>query len=285
MGKIILMLLLIVFEVGGLINIYLQYPTYPLSIILFDVGQGDSILIETGNKIKILIDTGPDERIVEKMASMTKIIDKKIDYVILTHSDMDHIGGMVGLLNNFEVKNIIFNFDLNNQSKYIDELSQSIINEKSKTIQAFDTSDMQIDDCYFDFIWPKNSQTTKKTLSDNDSSISLKISYNGFDIFMGGDISTSVEKVIAKDINEVEVMKLSHHGSNTSNSPEFLDILSPEYVIISVGKNNKYNHPSKNVINTLNDKQIKYLQTDEEGDIECKVKDNIDYSCFSLLYL
>lgn len=285
MGKVILMFIVLIFEISGIANIYLQYPTYPLSIIFFDVGQGDSVLIETSNKIKILIDTGPDSRIVEKMASTSKIIDNKIDYVILTHPDMDHIGGMVGLLENFEIKNIIFNFDFSIDSKYIDELSQSINNENANIIKGFDSSDMYIDDCYFDFIWPKNEQNSQTSLSENDSSISIKISYKGFDLFLGGDISIDIENIIGNDINEIEVMKLSHHGSNTSNGLEFLELLSPEYAIISVGKNNKYNHPAKNVINNLEIEKIKYFRTDTEGDIECKVKDNVDYSCFSLQYL
>jgi competence protein ComEC len=111
------------------------------------------------------------------------------------------------------------------------------------------------------------------------------MSYKEFDLFLGGDISLSIENTIVNNINEVEVMKVSHHGSNTSNGPEFLESLSPEYAIISVGKNNKYNHPSKNVLSNLEDKKIQYLRTDQEGDIQCKVRDNIDYSCFSLLYL
>ena len=169
MGKVILMFIVLIFEISGLADIYLQYPTYPLSIIFFDVGQGDSILIETSNKVKILIDTGPDSRIVEKMASTSKIIDNKIDYVILTHPDMDHIGGMVGLLENFEIKNIIFNFELDIDSKYIKELSQSISNENANLIKGFDSSDMYIDDCYFDFIWPKNEKNPQTSLSENDS--------------------------------------------------------------------------------------------------------------------
>jgi len=285
MGKVVLMFIVLIFEIGSLVNIYLQYPTYPLSVIFFNVGQGDSVLIETSNKIKILIDTGPDERIVEKMASSTRIINNKIDYVILTHPDMDHIGGMVGLLKNFEIENIIFNFDFSIDSKYIDELGQSIQNESANLIKGFDSSDMYIDDCYFDFIWPKNVQDTQPSLSENDSSISIKMSYKGFDLFLGGDISTNIEDIIGGDINEVEVMKISHHGSNTSNGIEFLELLSPEYAVISVGKNNQYNHPAKNVINNLETEKIKYFRTDIEGDIECKVKDNLDYSCFSLSFL
>ena len=285
MNKIILMVIILIFEINGLANVYLQYPTYPLSIIFFDVGQGDSVLIETSNKMKILIDTGPDERIVEKMASTTKIIDNKIDYVILTHPDMDHIGGMIGLLENFEIENIIFNFDLNIDSKYIKELKQLIQNENANLIKGYDSSDMYIDDCYFDFIWPKDEQKPQSSLSDNDSSIALKISYKEFDLFLGGDISTNVEKIIGGEINKVEVMKTSHHGSNSSNSIGFLELLSPKYAIISVGRNNQYNHPAKNVINNLEIEKIKYFRTDNDGDIECKVKDSVDYSCFSLSFL
>jgi competence protein ComEC len=219
------------------------------------------------------------------MASKTKVIDKVIDYVILTHPDMDHIGGMIGVLEDFEIKNIILNFDMNTQSKYITELRRYIEVEKSSIINVFDTSDMYIDDCYFDFVWPRANINKSKSLSDNDSSISIKMTYQGFDLFLGGDISTNIEDGIVSDINEVEVMKLSHHGSNTSNGQGFLEALSPEYVIIPVGKNNQYNHPSKNVLSRLESIHSKTFRTDQDGDIECKIKDNIDYSCFSLLYL
>ena len=80
-------------------------------------------------------------------------------------------------------------------------------------------------------------------------------------------------------------MKLSHHGSSTSNGIDFLRLLSPEYAVISVGLNNKYNHPSKNVIDNLESLNIKYFRTDQDGDVECKVKDDMEYNCFPLVYL
>lgn len=271
------MVLIIILQIGGLFYIHSQYPTYPLTITFFNVGQGDSVLIETENNEKILIDTGPDSRIVEKLSEKFKALNNTIDYVILTHPDMDHVGGMLGLLENFEIKNIIYNFKLDDlSSKYFIKLKSAVEGEKSVLIGAVDTSDFNIDNCLLDFVWPE--EVTKK-LSDNDSSISIKINCNGFDTFLGGDISTDIEKKIENKLGQVELMKLSHHGSSTSNSEEFIKILNPRYVVISVGKDNKFNHPNPNILGILTKNDLEYFRTDEVGDVVCTIKDEKDFVC------
>jgi competence protein ComEC len=275
-------LLTILIQLGGVFSIYLQYPTYPLSVTFFDIGQGDSVLIEFDNK-EILVDTGPDNRIVEKLSSKFKANPDTINYIILTHPDMDHIGGMCDILESYDIENIILNFDLEEvNSKYFERLKLAIEKENSKLISVDDMSDFSLDDLNIDILWPEASSSK---LSDNDSSITIKFSYKGFDFFLGGDISSDIEEKIISKVGQVELLKLSHHGSNTSNSLAFLKELNPKYAVASVGRDNKYNHPSENVLGILASNSIQYFRTDEEGDIVCKAKDDKDFICNASFFL
>jgi len=272
-----MLLLIVVFQLGSILSISLQYPTYPLSITFFNIGQGDSVLIETENKLRILVDTGPDGRIVEKLSEKFKVLNNSIDYVILTHPDMDHIGGMVSVLESFDIKNIILNFKLDEvSSKYFEKLESAVEIEKSVLIGVDDKSDFAINNCLLDFVWPEE---ISKKLSDNDSSISVKIDCKGFETFLGGDISSDIEEKIVDKLGQVELMKLSHHGSNTSNSDTFLKTLNPRYAIISVGKDNKYNHPNQNVLGILAKNSLEFFRTDEVGDVVCRIRDEKDFIC------
>jgi len=287
MNKIVLVILLLIFELGGAFFLNQQYPDGRLQVEFFDVGQGDSTFINTINNKRILVDTGPDNRIVEKLNSKFKNLSKDIDYLILTHSDSDHIGGLIEVINEFNIKNIIFNFKINPNAKYQKNLEELLKNEGSNIIKVNADSDFMVDGCNIDFVWPSVEEgnlyeQNPSVLSTNDSSISLKLTYNKFDLFLGGDISTPVEDKIQNLIGQVEVMKLDHHGSNNSNSQDFLEILHPKYAIAEVGLNNKYNHPNPLVLKRLDSLGVQIYRTDMDQDIICSIKSWEDYSCGSV---
>jgi len=282
MNKLVLIITLLVLQIVGTFYINQQYPITRLKVEFLNVGQGDAILIETVNKQHILVDTGRDNRIVEKLVNKLQNFENTIDILILTHSDNDHIGGLSGVLENLKIEKIIFNFELNKSIKSQQDLDNLIIQEGSITSKVDAESDFTIDGCEIDFVWP-SVESEFLVLSDNDSSISLQLSYKGFDMFLGGDISTSIEEKIIPLISPVEVMKLNHHGSNTGNSAEFLTALNPKIAVISVGKNNTYHLPNTLVLQRLQELNIEILRTDNDGDIFCQVTNEQDFNCASEL--
>jgi competence protein ComEC len=278
MYKYYLIILILVLQLILKCFVNQQYTTPRLLVEFIDVGQGDSILIETNNKNKILVDTGPDNRIVEKLSQQFPSADLVIDYLILTHSDSDHIGGAVELLKNFQVKNIIYNFNIDPNAGIQKALENQINIEGSKKLKVTENSDFIIDGCMIDFIWP-NTEFNSTDLDDNDSSIAFVLSYKDINVFLGGDISSVVEKKLIPVISPVEIMKMNHHGSNTANISEFLTILSPEVGVITVGKNNHYNLPNKLVLKRLQELNIQMFRTDINGDIFCKIYNTSEYNC------
>lgn len=204
-----------------------------------DVGQGDCSLIVHKNKT-ILIDTGgliyEDIAVTTLIPFFKKIHVNKIDYVICSHSDHDHIGALDSLKQLMKVKNII--------------------NERSQF-------PLTVHDLIFENL---NNYDYK---NENDSSLVNKFTFIGLTFLYMGDASTTIEKEIVNDydLSDVDIIKLGHHGSSTSTSEEFLDATTPKEVIISLGHNNYYGFPDKVVLERLNKRNIKIRRSDIEGTI------------------
>ena len=204
-----------------------------------DVGQGDCSLIVHKNKT-ILIDTGG--LTYEDIASTTlipffkKVHVNKIDYVICSHSDHDHIGALDSLKQLTKVK--------------------TIINERNQF-------PLNVDGLIFENL---NNYDYK---NENDSSLVNKFTFIGLTFLYMGDASTAIEKKIVRDydLSDVDIIKLGHHGSSTSTSEELLDATTPKEVIISLGHNNYYGFPNKVVLERLNKRNIKIRRSDIEGTI------------------
>lgn len=215
---------------------------YLREVDFINVGQGDSILIRNKNK-SYLIDTGGviynDLAINSLIPFFKKEHINKIDEVILTHDDFDHTGALSSLVNNFKVDKIVTN-------STFEEINYDNFSLKNLNV-------------YSD-IWEE----------DNDTSLVLYLEFKNYHFLFMGDATKKIEEKIMKDNKDlvVDYLKVGHHGSNTSSSEEFIKFYHPKEAIISVGKNNKYNHPSSQVIDTLKKYQIKIRRTDEEGTIK-----------------
>nr|MBP3258968.1 DNA internalization-related competence protein ComEC/Rec2 [Bacilli bacterium] len=237
-----------------------------------NVGQGDSILLRLKNK-NILIDTGG----IIKYGELWKQSDynitndviipylksfgiKKLDYIIISHGDTDHAGEAINLVNNFKVEKVIFNCGEYN------DLEKEIINTLNKKKIKYYSCISKLDDLYF--------LNTKEYDNENDNSNVIYTELNGYKFMFMGDASSTTEKEILHKYNlsDIDILKVGHHGSKTSSSKEFIDKINPNYSVISVGKNNRYGHPNKEVLNNLKDSKI--YRTDEDGSIMFKIKDN-----------
>ena len=243
-------------------------------VMFMDVNQGDSTLIVVNKKVT-LIDTGgilqlnndkydyniTNNRTIPYLKS--KGI-KKIDNLILTHGDADHMGDAINIVENIKVNKVIFNCgSYNNLEK---NLIKTLEKKKIKYDSCIESLEMGSHKLKF--------LNTKKYNNENDNSSVIYLKYNNMKFLFMGDAGIVKEKDILEKYNmsNIDVLKVGHHGSKTSSSKKFIDEINPKYGVISVGKNNKYGHPNKEILNTLSNSKI--YRTDEDGSIMFKIKNN-----------
>ena len=250
-----------------LIHKYFYLIDNTLSVTYLDVGQGDSIVITYKSNV-ILIDTGgniysdiSNNKTIPYLKSLGK---NKIDYLILSHGDYDHMGESINLVNNFKVDNVIFNN--NNYNELEQELINVLENNNIKYYNSVNYIDINNIRLYF--------LNDKIYDNENDNSNIIYFSYYNYNFLFTGDISSNVEKYLVNNynLNKIDFLKVSHHGSDTSSSKYFIDKLNVVNSIISVGRNNIYNHPSILTLNNLEDTNI--YRTDIEGSIKVSLNKN-----------
>ena len=251
-----------------LITIYI-YPNLNsnFEVVMFDVGEGDSHLIKyPNNKTNILIDTGFNEyKLKNEIIPYLKSIGiRKLDYLILTHGDEDHMGETITLVNNFKVDKVIFNIGEYNELEK--ELIKVLYNKNIKYYK--DLKQLNIDKYKLYFL------NTKIYDNENDNSNVIYFNYKNFKFLLMGDASIKRERDILDKYNlkDIDFLKVGHHGSNTSSSKEFIDEINPKYSLISVGKNNRYGHPKQSVLYTLSNSKI--YRTDLDGSIQINLNKN-----------
>ena len=257
-------------------------PLFNRNTILYflDVGQGDSLLIRTKNNKSIMIDTGGSityKREKWELKNRNFDIEKstiipfiksiginKIDYLFLTHGDFDHMGESINLIENFKVEKVIFNCgEFNDLEK---ELIKVLDKKKIKYYSCIKELNIDNNKLYF--------LQTKEYDNENDNSNVIYTELDGYKFMFMGDAGVEKEKDILEKYNlsNIDVLKVGHHGSKTSSSKEFIKEIKPKYGVISVGKNNRYGHPNKEVLENLKDSKI--YRTDQDGSIMFKIKKN-----------
>ena len=236
-------------------------------VSILDVGQGDSSLIRLKNK-NILIDTGGN---INYDISKNILIPyfksvgiKKIDYLVLTHGDYDHMGEAINLVENFKVEKVIFNCGSYNDLE--NELIEVLDKKKIKYYSCI--KELNIDNNKLHFL------QTKEYDNENENSNVIYTELNGYKFMFMGDAGVGKEKDILEkyNVSKIDVLKIGHHGSKTSSDKNFIDEMNPKYSVISVGKNNRYGHPNKEVLENLENSKI--YRTDLDGSIMFKIKNN-----------
>ncbi len=261
-----------------------NFNKYPV-ITFIDVGQGDSTLIELPkNKGNILIDTGGtfaynkenwSKKKKEYSLARFKIIPylksrgiRKLDYLILTHGDYDHIGCAKVIINNYKVSNIILNSGNNN------DLEKDLINlldTKKMFYSFYNQNKLKVNNYQFYFLNKKNIK------DENEDSLIIYTNLNSWNILLMGDAGVSSEKYVITTykLPKMDILKVGHHGSKTSSSNKFIKTIRPTYAVISASLNNRFNHPHPEVIDTLNNYNVKYYLTSQSGSIKFILKDQI----------
>ena len=231
-----------------------------LKVHFIDVGQADSILIEQNNEY-MLIDAGNNEDGQLLVNYFNNLGITSFKYVFGTHAHEDHIGGLDEIIENFTIENFYMPEVITTTKTFEDVLDAL----EAKQV-AFQTPKIN------DELTLKDSKIkVLSILNDdedlNDTSIVLRLKYGTTSFLFTGDASSTIEKNILNKEIQSDVLKLGHHGSRYSTSKEFLKKVSPTYAIISVGKNNSYNHPHSEVFKRLNEQNVKIYRTDEQGTI------------------
>lgn len=237
-------------------------------LLMIDVGQGDSMLIQFGGS-NVLIDTGGK---VSKYAtnSITKNTllpllkangIRKLDYLILSHGDYDHMGEAINLVSNFKVETVIFNCGSYN------DLERKLIKFLNKKKIAYYSciQELRVSKYKLQFL------NTREYDNENDNSNVIYLNYNNYKFLFMGDAGVKKEKDILEkyNLNNTYFLKVGHHGSNTSSSEKFINIINPKYSLISVGKNNRYGHPKESVLDVLSNSKI--YRTDLDGSTEIRL--------------
>lgn len=238
---------------------------------MLDVGQGDALFIESPTGTQVLIDGGPPKKILSELARVMPPLDKSIDAIFITNPDQDHIGGFSDVLKNYKVGKV-FSSGTTSDSKTYQNLKKDF---KTKKVEEFLVKKgMNINlggGVNINILFPDRDVSTWPT---NDGSIVAKLSYANVSLLLTGDASIKTEKLIlennSKESLHSTILKVGHHGSRSATGESFLSVVGPYYALISDGKNNKYGHPHKEVIDLLSKFKVRVFRTDEDGTILLK---------------
>ena len=236
-----------------------------LVVDFIDVGQGDSILIRQGDAT-MLIDGGTSECKDDLLNYLESQEIDKFEYIVGTHPHEDHIGSLDDVVTSYDFDSILFP-KVTTTTKTFENLVLAVKN-KGKTFTTPEVGkEYELGDAKFQILAPNSD----KYSSLNDYSIVIRLTYGNNSFMFTGDAETVSEaEILNNNFNlSADVIKVGHHGSTTSTSKDFLNAVMPKYAVISVGKDNSYNHPTKTTMDKLSDLNIPVYRTDEQGTIEC----------------
>lgn len=244
-----------------------------LILTMIDVGQADSFLFIQDGKTA-LVDCGTRSSGDDVVEYLKSIGVTKLDYVFGTHPHDDHMGGMYDVITNIEVGKIIIpevEKGAVTANWYIKLMNEIVTNKYNVEYVEVGTEYM-LGDATIKIIGPK----TKFPSNTNNYSTVMKVSFGEMDVIMTGDAETEVEEEILAlgESIDAEILKLGHHGSDTSTSDEFLDAISPEYALISAGLGNKHEHPIESTMQKLKKRNIEVYRTDESGTVTATITSN-----------
>lgn len=269
--KIFFSIICALFALAAILSVIVfQNKNNELSVVFFDVGQGDAILISQGSQ-QVLIDGGKDGKLLlEKLGRYIPFWDRNIETIIETHPDQDHIGGLIEVLQTYNVGNVL-ETKMQNDSQTFKKLEGLIEENKIEIIEAKKDVTIRFSNgAELQVLYPFESVLDINGKDTNIYSVVSKLTVGSSKFLFTGDLPTTQEnELINKNVDmKAQFLKVAHHGSKYATGDAFLEKVKPIDAIISVGKNNSYGHPNQEVLQRLSARRINILRTDEKGDIQ-----------------
>lgn len=237
-----------------------------LLLKFYDVGEGDAIFIRTEQGKKVLIDGGPDARVVNYLSKELPFYDRTLDLIIVTHPHADHLRGLVEVLTRYRVRRVIYNPGQFPEAVYHDfEKEVKAQNIPIWTAKAGDTVNLDAKSRLL-VLWP--TSINQETNNPNETSIILLLRTGNFSALLLDDAEKSVQEglILPPGDNDLEVLKVPHHGARTALDEPLVGKASPRIAVISVGRNS-YGHPAAEVLGAYSIRNIPILRTDESGSV------------------
>ena len=248
---------------------YCQLPPRQLEVYVLDIGQGDGTLIRTPYGRTIVIDGGPDLSVLAQLGRILPYLQRTIDLLILTHPDADHLIGALAILQRYRVRYVLVT-DVQDDSALYEAWHKQLQQRNIPVLLAGQVRAVSLGkNLQATILYPKQSIAEKKFSQVNDSSIVTRFDFGTTALLFPGDATIFVERQLLEIPGELaaDVLQAGHHGSNTSSSQEFVQAVQPNLVVISAGKNNRYNHPSQLVLERFNRLGIPWLLTARNGTV------------------
>jgi len=281
--------ILVCLVLGGLWTLW-QWPDDNFHLIFCDVGQGDAILMSWG-KTQILVDGGADDRVLNCLGEHMPFWDRELEMVILTHPEKDHGGGLISVVERYEVSYFVWGI-LGSPAAFYQKLLVAISKENPHLINPWQGDELTIEGVKIKFYWPDKDwvvqQLSVKTEdltnfgiperglicqnisgSPNDFSLVFKISFGDFDVLLTGDADQKIQPEILTTTSfpQVDVLKVAHHGSKYAFLDEVLSQVRPKLGVICVGEN-PWGHPTQILLDQLNHFRMAVRRTDKDGTVE-----------------
>ncbi len=253
-----------------------------LRVYFLDVGQGDAMFIEAPNGNQVLIDGGPGNQVLSELGKIMPFYDHDIDLIALSHPQEDHAAGLVEVLKKYDVKNILWAEGEYN-SPIFGAWQEAVKTENANEIDAVAGKTIDLGSgAILTVLFPSNSSSSSFVKNPNNNSVVEMLEYKGNRILFTGDAEASIEKklVVGGTDLKADILKVGHHGSNTSTTDGFVAAIQPQVAVIEVGAKNRYGHPRPEILSRLDMNNVKYYRTDNDGTIKI-ISDGKNFQIFT----
>lgn len=272
MKKTLIILSVLTFLLGCIL-VYknILYNDKKLHVVICSVGQGDAIFVRTPQGSDILIDGGPDDSVLSCLSKHMPFWDRTIEIMILTHPHADHLTGLIDVTKRYRV--LVFGTGKTGNSTGFQELMKLLKQNKTQEKLLRQGDKFILNEVVLETLWPtqewieQNAGTGENANENGFSAIEL-LNYKNFKALFTGDAQVKDMEKIDLLAGAIDLLKVPHHGSRFGLTAEILNVLGPNLAVISVGRNNKYGHPTPFILDLLKNLNIKTLRTDQMGDIE-----------------
>ena len=247
-----------------------QLPDDRLHVYFLDVGQGDAILVQAPDGRQILIDGGPNPTaLLSELSAVMPFWDRSLDLVVLTHPDGDHLTGLLAVLDRYQVARVLDTAQTD-AAPLAAAWRERLANGRVSRTIAQRGMRIPLDDVMLTVLHPGSKPLAGTASDDNNNAIVLRIDYGPTSLLLTGDAESEAEADMLKAglPLRADVLKIGHHGSNGSTSTPFMAAVAPRQAVISVGADNSFGHPAREVLRRLMDARAEILRTDTNGRIE-----------------